>query len=57
MEQLKGIHSKKGFYILDYIKVFTLTEIIKKNLCSRKFQPNEQDNFSNFLKITKRILR
>ena len=53
----KGIHSKKGFYILDYIKGFTFTEIVKKNLCTlENFNRINKIIFQIFLKITKEDL-
>ncbi len=48
----KGIHAKKGYYVIDYVKGFTLTEIIKKNLCTHDLL-NKIHNctFQNFLQI------
>ena len=48
----KGMHAKKGYYVIDYVKGFTFTEIIKKNLCTYGLL-NKIHNytFQNFLQI------
>ena len=48
----KGMHAKKGYYVIDYVKGFTFTEIIKKNSFD-KYILNKIHNytFQNFLQI------